>query len=297
MTQPYPEQSPSYGAPFPFPDAPTDGAQNYGTPDHGTPDGAEPQADAPRKQRRWLTVTAVAVGSLLIGTGIGVAGTDDAALVDARDEAQREAREAESALAEAEGEAQEARDAQAEAEGDAQEARDALAEAESEAQEARDALAEAESDVEDLESQVSELTDAANVTESAPVVVDEPEPAPQGGTDASVPAPEPPAAPTTDLDGWTLAQSNAIGSAESYLSFTSFSRQGLIDQLIYEGYSTEDATFAVDALEVDWNGQAALTAENYLSFTTFSRQGLIDQLLFEGFSQAEAEYGVAMVGY
>ena len=54
---------------------------------------AEPQADAPRKQRRWLTVTAVAVGSLLIGTGIGVAGTDDAALVDARDEAQRERHE------------------------------------------------------------------------------------------------------------------------------------------------------------------------------------------------------------
>jgi uncharacterized lipoprotein YddW (UPF0748 family) len=128
-------------------------------------------------------------------------------------------------------------------------------------------------------------------------VVDEPEPAPQGGTDAPADTPEPPAATAGDDGGRTLAQSNAIGSAESYLSFTSFSRQGLIDQLIYEGYSTEDATYAVDAISVDWNQQAALTAENYLSFTTFSRQGLIDQLLFEGFSQSQAEYGVAAVGY
>lgn len=95
----------------------------------------------------------------------------------------------------------------------------------------------------------------------------------------------------------TMGQKNAIDKAESYLDFMAFSRQGLIEQLEYEGFSTEDATFAVDNIEVDWNEQAALKAESYLEFSSFSRQGLIDQLLFEGFTQEQAEYGVSAVGY
>lgn len=95
----------------------------------------------------------------------------------------------------------------------------------------------------------------------------------------------------------TLAQQNAIGQAESYLSFTAFSREGLIEQLEYEGYSNADATFAVDAINVDWNEQAALQAEQYLELMSFSRQGLIDQLLYEGFTQEQAEYGASAVGY
>lgn len=37
-------------------------------------------------------------------------------------------------------------------------------------------------------------------------------------------------------------------SAESYLDFTSFSRQGLIDQLIYEGFSNGEALFGVNSV-------------------------------------------------
>ena len=76
-----------------------------------------------------------------------------------------------------------------------------------------------------------------------------------------------------------------------------FSRKGLIEQLEFEGYSTEAATIAVDSLGVDWNEQAAKCAENYLDLMSFSRSGLIDQLIFEGFTREEAEYGVSAVGY
>lgn len=100
-----------------------------------------------------------------------------------------------------------------------------------------------------------------------------------------------------DSGGETLAQRNAVGSAESYLRFSAFSRQGLIDQLVFEDYSREDATYAVDKVNPDWFEQAALKAESYLEFSSFSRQGLIDQLLFEGFSQQEAVYGVEQNGY
>lgn len=95
----------------------------------------------------------------------------------------------------------------------------------------------------------------------------------------------------------TISQKNAIQKARDYLRSMAFSRQGLIDQLIFEGYSAEDSTYAVDEVHPDWNTQAAKKAKNYLDTMPFSRQSLIDQLLFEGFSQSEAEFGVSQNGY
>ena len=45
----------------------------------------------------------------------------------------------------------------------------------------------------------------------------------------------------------TVAQSNAKKSATSYLKYSAFSRTGLIGQLEFEGFSTADATYGVDA--------------------------------------------------
>ncbi|MGY1714866.1 Ltp family lipoprotein [Geodermatophilus sp. SYSU D01106] len=94
-----------------------------------------------------------------------------------------------------------------------------------------------------------------------------------------------------------MGQRNAQGSASDYLAFTSFSRSGLIEQLEFEGYSTADATWAVDSLGVDWNDQAAQSAREYLEFTSFSRSGLVQQLEFEGFTAEQAEYGVSQAGF
>lgn len=85
--------------------------------------------------------------------------------------------------------------------------------------------------------------------------------------------------------------------AENYLSFTPFSKSGLIEQLKFEGFSESDASNAVNQLSVDWKSQAVLMGENYLDFTTFSRDGLIDQLKFEGFSDEEARYAVDQLGF
>lgn len=90
----------------------------------------------------------------------------------------------------------------------------------------------------------------------------------------------------------TSEQQNARESAESYLRFSAFSRTGLIQQLEYEGYSYEDSSYAVDAVNADWFEQAAKSAESYLEYSSFSRSGLLDQLLYEGFSEAEAAFGV-----
>ena len=96
------------------------------------------------------------------------------------------------------------------------------------------------------------------------------------------------AASKTEL---TAGQQNALDSANSYLSFTAFSRSGLIEQLEYEGYSNSDATFAADHCGADWDEQAYKSAKSYLEYSSFSLSGLIDQLEYEGFTSSQAQYG------
>lgn len=98
-------------------------------------------------------------------------------------------------------------------------------------------------------------------------------------------------------DSLSLGQKNALRAAKNYLSVMSFSRSGLIEQLEFEGYSTEEATFAVNNCGANWNEQAALKAKSYLDLMAFSKDGLIDQLEFEGFTSEQANYGVKAVGY
>lgn len=95
----------------------------------------------------------------------------------------------------------------------------------------------------------------------------------------------------------TLAQRNAVSSAEDYLDFAGFSRSGLLDQLEYEGYAAADAEFAVDYVAPDWNAEAAEKAENYLAYSAFSMEGLADQLAYEGFTAEQVEFALAAVGY
>lgn len=95
----------------------------------------------------------------------------------------------------------------------------------------------------------------------------------------------------------TTGKRNALGSAKDYLDFTAFSYTGLIEQLEYEGYTHEEAVYAVDNCGADWNEQAEKMAKDYLEFSSFSRARLINQLMYEGFTQEQAEYGVSQNGY
>ena len=56
------------------------------------------------------------------------------------------------------------------------------------------------------------------------------------------------------------------------------------------------ASFAVDALAVNWNAQAAKSAREYLDQQGFSRSGLIAQLEYEGYTPGQATYGVNAAG-
>ena len=81
----------------------------------------------------------------------------------------------------------------------------------------------------------------------------------------------PPTAPPPTAPPESVSQSNARRSAADYLDYSAFSRTGLIDQLKYEGFSQEDATYGVDSLNADWKAQAAESAADYLEYSSFSR--------------------------
>lgn len=89
----------------------------------------------------------------------------------------------------------------------------------------------------------------------------------------------------------SAGKKNALEQAYSYLNAMAFSYSGLIEQLEYEGYSTEEATYAVDNCGADWKEQAAKKAEEYLNSMSFSKSGLIEQLEYEGFTHEQAVYG------
>jgi len=109
-----------------------------------------------------------------------------------------------------------------------------------------------------------------------------------------------------DVQSYNIAESNSAGDmigqinatkdAKNHLRHSAFSRQGLINQLEYDGYANADAAFGADHSGAAWMEQAVLCAADYLEYAAFSRKGLIDQLVFEGFSEDEAAYGADQSG-
>jgi len=112
-----------------------------------------------------------------------------------------------------------------------------------------------------------------------------------GSTSTTVPVATTSSTSTTVALIGTVSQRNAVAKAASYLRSSAFSRIGLIEQLEYEGFSREDATYGVDARNVDWMAQAVKKGASYLRSSAFSRSGLIAQLEYEGFTAAEAQFG------
>lgn len=102
--------------------------------------------------------------------------------------------------------------------------------------------------------------------------------------------------PTTNSENGSVfessGQKNALESAKGYLAVMAFSKEGLIKQLEYEGYTNSEATYAVENCGADWNEQAVKKAKEYLDVMPFSRDELVKQLEYEGFTSSQANYGV-----
>lgn len=88
----------------------------------------------------------------------------------------------------------------------------------------------------------------------------------------------------------------AVDQAKSYLGSSAFSYEGLIDQLMFHGYSESEATYGAKNCGANWSEQALKKAKSYLNSSAFSYSGLLEQLEYEGFTASEAQYGVDRCG-
>ncbi len=109
--------------------------------------------------------------------------------------------------------------------------------------------------------------------------------------------PEATEAPTeSEGESLTTGQKNALREAKNYLDYSAFSHDGLIGQLEYEGYTTDEATYAADNCGADWNEQALREAKSYLDYSAFSYSGLIEQLEYEEYTTEQATYAADNCG-
>lgn len=96
---------------------------------------------------------------------------------------------------------------------------------------------------------------------------------------------------------WTKSQRHATASARDYLDAAAYSRAGLVQQLVFDGFATSDAQFAANNIGADWYVQAAIAAKEYVSLSAFTRPGLISALRTEGFTLQQASYGADQTGF
>ena len=94
----------------------------------------------------------------------------------------------------------------------------------------------------------------------------------------------------------TTSQEQALAKANSYLRHSNFSYEGLVGQLIYEGFSESDSRYAVDNCGADWYAQALGKGQSYLKHSAFSYTGLIGQLEYEQFTNDQAVYAANNCG-
>lgn len=91
----------------------------------------------------------------------------------------------------------------------------------------------------------------------------------------------------------TKREAEALAVAKRYLTLMKgqFSQESLLRQLAFEGFSPEEAQYAVDNCGEDWFAAAKNRGQYYLELGGFSCQSLIEMLTEqEGFTLEEATY-------
>lgn len=138
---------------------------------------------------------------------------------------------------------------------------------------------------------------------SDPTTAPEPEPEETAAPEPTTTEPEETTEAAEPEEEFSLAQSQALISAQNYVDIMAFSKAGLLGQLTSEygeGFDLADAEWAVERVVVDWDAEAVEAARNYLDLGMgFSRQSLIEQLTSEygeQFTLEQATQAVDEVG-
>ncbi len=96
----------------------------------------------------------------------------------------------------------------------------------------------------------------------------------------------------------TENQQKALNFAKNWLAMDyGYSKTSLISELKLNGISYDDARYAAEHCDADWNQEALKSAKFNLEYYSYSRIGLIRLLkYYTGYTYAEASYGVDNCG-
>lgn len=98
------------------------------------------------------------------------------------------------------------------------------------------------------------------------------------------------------LESLSENQVQAIQTAKDYLDTMHLSQTELLQMLSVENVDSEDAKFAIEYLNIDWNQEARKKAKEYCKHKIgFSKVKLKAQLLFDHFTEEEADFAVGHI--
>ena len=98
------------------------------------------------------------------------------------------------------------------------------------------------------------------------------------------------------LESLNENQVQAIQTAKDYLDTIHLSQTELLQMLSVENIDSEDAKFALEYLNIDWNQEARKKAKEYCKHKIgFSKEKLKAQLLFDRFTEEEADFAVSHI--
>ena len=98
------------------------------------------------------------------------------------------------------------------------------------------------------------------------------------------------------LESLSENQVQAIQTAKDYLDTMPLSQTELLQMLTVESINLEDAKFALEYLDIDWNQEARKKAKEYCKHKIgFSKVKLKAQLLFDHFTEEEADFALSHI--
>lgn len=98
------------------------------------------------------------------------------------------------------------------------------------------------------------------------------------------------------LESLNENQAQAIQTAKDYLDTMHLSQTELLQMLSVENIDSEDAKFALEYLNIDWNQEARKKAKEYCKHKIgFSKEKLKAQLLFDHFTEEEADFALSHI--
>ena len=92
------------------------------------------------------------------------------------------------------------------------------------------------------------------------------------------------------LSNISESQKAALSKAIARTYTIPYSHVKLVNQLMEDGFSFEDAKFAADNCGADWNENAVWRVDVYFDIRPFSYKMLVNQLEYDGFTEDEIEY-------